>query len=53
MEQHGIRSEPLSKEEKTELTAILHKLRLMPRCGQVTLHINDYRVTMIEPRWSV
>lgn len=48
-----IRSEPLTKEEKAELTLLLRKLRVLPHNGQVILHCNNGRVAKIEPRWEM
>gem|GEM_PF-6544007 len=49
----GIRNEPLTKEEKAELTLLLRKLRVLPHNGQVILHCNNGRVAKIEPRWEM
>ncbi|NJD37612.1 MAG: hypothetical protein FIA89_04730 [Geobacter sp.] len=39
----------MTKEEKTELTALLSKLRILPHQGQVILHCNNSRVAKVEP----
>ncbi|MDD2499598.1 MAG: hypothetical protein PHN92_02130 [Geobacter sp.] len=44
-----IRTEPLTKEEKAELTDLLLKLRILPQQGQVVLHCNNGRVAKVEP----
>ena len=49
----GIRSEPLTKEERAKLTNLLRELRILPQNGQVTLHCNNSRVAKIEPRYEI
>lgn len=44
-----IRTNSLSKEEKTELTNLLAKLQILPHQGQVILHCNNGRVAKVEP----
>lgn len=45
-----IRTNSLSKEEKTELTNLLAKLQILPHQGQVILHCNNGRVAKINPQ---
>lgn len=45
----SIRTEPLTKEEKDQLTALLESLQILPWQGQVILHFNNGRVAKVEP----
>lgn len=46
----GIRTTALSREEKTELEALLSKLKLLPLQGELVLHFRDQQISAIEPR---
>jgi len=46
----GIRTTPLSPEEKDELNYVLSKLHLMPHSGQIVVHVNEGKVTAIQPQ---
>jgi hypothetical protein len=44
---NAIRAEPLTKEEKAELTALLAKLRILPYQGQVALHCGNGSISRV------
>lgn len=45
----SIRTDPLTKEEKDQLTALLESLQILPHQGRVILHCNNGRVAKVEP----
>lgn len=45
-----IRTSALDSEEKKELEQLLIKLQLMPKSGQIVLHVNQGKISAVEPR---
>jgi hypothetical protein len=45
-----VRTTALDPEEKKELGRLLTKMKVMPKCGKIVLHVNEGNVTAIEPR---
>lgn len=46
----GIRTTALNREEKKELERLFVKMQVMPQAGQIVVHVNQSKVTAIEPR---
>lgn len=49
----SIRTEPLAKEEKAELTALLAMLQVLPQNGRIILHCNNGNVAKVESVFSI